>query len=220
VIADDTQAEVDESVRAPIRALAAWLRDRGLVVDEDARPVDSAETNRVYIHLLRAATGARLAEPEYRRITELARGVDPAAQDYASRAYRGTTLTHRAWHELDQARQRLRVQWAAFFERFDLLICPVGTTPAFTHNQRGERWERMIPVNGHEQPTTEALFWAGYPGVVGLPATAIPLGRTAQGLPVGAQIVGPAFSDPLCLRFAQWLEREYRGFEPPPALQD
>ena len=32
--------------------------------------------------------------------------------------------------------------------------------------------------------------------------------------------VGPAFADPMCLRFAQWLEREYRGFEPPPALVD
>ena len=220
VIADDAEAEVDESVRAPIRALAAWLRDQGVAVDEDARPVDSAEAHEVYLHLLRSATGARLKDAEYARIAALARDVDPAARDYRSRAYRGTTLSHREWHRFDQRRQRLGAQWASFFERFDLLICPVATTPAFAHNQRGERWERMIPVNGREQPTTDALFWAGYPGVVGLPATAIPLGRSAGGLPVGAQIVGPRLADPLCLRFAQWLEREYRGFEPPPALLD
>ena len=215
VICDDAQAEVDESVRAPIRALAQFMRERGLQVSEDARPVDSAETNHVYIHLLRAATGARLSDADYQRMQGLARDVDPAAQDYASRAYRGATLSHRDWHLLDQRRERLRRQWAAFFERYDLLICPVATTSAFKHNQVGERWQRMIDVNGHDQPTTEALFWAGYPGVVGLPATAIPLGRTAQGLPVGAQIIGPAFADPLCLRFAQWLEREYIGFTAP-----
>jgi amidase len=49
-----------------------------------------------------------------------------------------------------------------------------------------------------------------------LPATAIPLGLTPQGLPVGAQIIGPAFADPVCLRMAQWLEREWHGFVPPP----
>jgi amidase len=76
----------------------------------------------------------------------------------------------------------------------------------------------MIPVNGRPQPTTTALFWAGYPGVVGLPATAVPLGLTPQGLPVGAQIVGPAYADPRCLRFARWLETEYRAFVPPPRM--
>ncbi len=216
VLCDDTQAEVDEAVRAPLRALTQFLRDSGLQVSHSARPVDSAETNHVYIHLLRAATGAHLSDAHYQRLQALAREVDPAAQDYASRAYRGSTLSHRDWHQLDQRREHLRRQWATFFESHDLLICPVATTPAFVHNQRGERWERMIDVNGHPQPSTDALFWAGYAGLVGLPATAIPLGLTSGGLPVGAQIIGPAFADPLCLRFAQWLEREYCGFTPPP----
>jgi len=119
---------------------------------------------------------------------------------------------------MEERRERLRRQWAAFFEQHDLLICPVATTPAFPHMQTGERWERMIPVNGHTQPSTDALFWAGYPGIVGLPATAIPLGLGPGGLPVGAQIVGPVFGDQDCLRFAQWIEREYRAFVPPPAL--
>ncbi|MBK7656875.1 MAG: hypothetical protein IPJ18_19495 [Betaproteobacteria bacterium] len=96
----------------------------------------------------------------------------------------------------------------------------MGTTPAFLHNQQGERWERMVMVNGQPQPSTQSLFWAGYPGVVGLPATAIPLGLTPQGLPVGAQVIGPILGDPQCLRFAQWLEQEWCGYTPPPlALQ-
>ncbi|WP_088280237.1 amidase [Ideonella sp. A 288] len=220
VLWDDAQAEVDESVRAPLRALAAFLRDRGLQVSETDRPVDSAEANHVYLHLLRAATGSQLGDADYGRLQALARDLRPDEQDYRARAYRGSTLSHRDWHQLDQRREHLRRQWGAFFERYDLLICPVATTPAFHHNQQGERWERLIPVNGHGQPTTDALFWAGYPGIVGLPATAFPLGLTAEGLPVGAQIVGPAFADPLCLRFAQWLEREYHAFVAPPGWGD
>ena len=114
----------------------------------------------------------------------------------------------------------LRHQWAAFFEQHDFVICPTATTPAFERNERGERWERLIPVNGRPQPTTDALFWAGYPGLVGLPATAVPIGLSAQGLPIGAQIIAPAFGDIDGLRFAQWLEREYRAFMPPPMAKD
>ena len=42
---------------------------------------------------------------------------------------------------------------------------------------------------------------------IGLPATAVPLGLSTTGLPIGAQIVAPAFGDIDALRFAQWLER-------------
>ena len=34
--------------------------------------------------------------------------------------------------------------------------------------------------------------------------------------PIGAQICGPVLADPMCLRFARWLENEYRAFQPPP----
>jgi len=110
------------------------------------------------------------------------------------------------------------MQWDRFFNDFDLLICPVATTTAFAHNQHGERWERMLDVNGQPQESTDSMFWAGYPGVVGLPATAVPLGRDSLGLPFGAQIIAPAFSDFMALRFAQWLAREWYAFQVPESL--
>ena len=110
----------------------------------------------------------------------------------------------------------LRQQWRRYFEGVDLLITPVATSPAFVHNHQGERWERMLQVNGQDQPHTHSLFWAGYPGVVGLPATAIPIGQSPEGLPVGAQIIGDTLADPLCLQMAQWLENTWCGFTPPP----
>ncbi len=216
VLFDDAEAEVDASVQQALHELVSFLRAQGVAVTEDARPVDSRESNHVYIHLLRAATGAHYDDAAYAQALQRARGYAPQDQSYPARHFRGNTYSYRDWVQLDAVRTKLRRQWAAFFEQHDLLICPVATTPAFAHNQQGERWERMIPVNGHTQPSTDALFWAGYPGIVGLPATAVPLGLSPEGLPVGAQIVGPLFGDADCLRFAQWLEREYRAFVPPP----
>ena len=218
VLYDDAQAEVDASVQQGLRGLVDFLRSEGVQVAENARPVDSAEANDVYTHLLRAATGARYDDASYASARARAAQYGPQDQHYAARHFRGNTYSHRDWVQTDARRMRLQQQWAAFFQRFDLLICPVATTPAFLHNQQGERWDRMIPVNGHTQPSTDALFWAGYPGIVGLPATAIPLGLSPQGLPVGAQVVAPAFADPLGLRFAQWVEDGFRRFVPPPGL--
>ena len=218
VLFDDAEAEVDASVQSALRALVAFLRGEGVRVSEDARPVDSVESNEVYIHLLRAATGSHYDDADYAVAQQRAAGYGPDDRSYPARHFRGNTSSHLDWVRMDERRAKLRQQWATFFERFDLLICPVATTPAFRQVQTGERWERMIPVNGHSQPSTDALFWAGYPGIVGLPATAIPLGLCAAGLPVGAQIVGPVFADPECLRFARWIEREYRAFVPPPGL--
>jgi amidase len=220
VIYDDTQAEVDASVQQALRDLVTFLRGEGVAVREDLRPVDSAETQHTYIHLLRAATGAAADDAMYAQALERAKSFAPDDESYPARHFRGNTLSHRAWVQIDETRAKLRLQWDAFFEQHDLLICPTATTPAFERNERGDRWERLIPVNGRLQPTTDALFWAGYPGLVGLPATAVPLGLSPQGLPIGAQIIGPVFSDPDGLRFAQWLEREYRAFVPAPMACD
>ena len=215
VVYSDGEAEVDASVQAALHDLVAFLRREGVVVSENARPVDSAQSHEVYVHLLRAATGGHYDDAAYARALQRNRHYAADDRSYPARHFRGNASSHRDWIRIDSLRSALRQQWARFFEQHDLLICPVATTPAFTQNQQGERWERMIPVNGHTQPSTDALFWAGYPAIVGLPATAVPLALSPDGLPIGAQIVGPVFGDPDCLRFAQWLEREYRSFVAP-----
>jgi amidase len=43
-----------------------------------------------------------------------------------------------------------------------------------------------------------------------------PARLTANGLPVGVQIIGPQYGDKSCIAFAGLLERAYRGFVPPP----
>ncbi|CAG2155177.1 Acylamidase [Cupriavidus yeoncheonensis] len=218
VIADDPVARVDGAIVARLQALASFLRGEVACVSENRRPVDSSESRAVYLHLVRAATGAFLSDEAYDAARRAASLLDPGDMSYRACHYRGSTLTHRDWFALDQRRSTLRLQWDRFFQDYDLLICPVATTTAFPHNQKGERWERMLDVNGHPQESTDSMFWAGYPGVVGLPATAIPLGRDLRGLPFGAQIVAPAFSDFVALRFAQWLAREWYAFQAPEPL--
>jgi amidase len=216
VIADDALAEVDASVREQFARLVDFLRRSGVTVGEGERPVDSAETWQTYVPLVRSAVSAHLSDDEYEQALAQAAAQPAGSIEFPAMHWRGLSLAHRDWVQLDEVRSKLRRQWAGFFTRWDLLICPVATTAAFKQNQQGFRWQRMVQVNGRDQPSTTSLFWAGYTNLCGLPATAVPLGLSNDGLPIGAQVCGPVFADPVCLRFARWLETEYRAFVPPP----
>lgn len=51
-----------------------------------------------------------------------------------------------------------------------------------------------------------------------LPATTLPAGRSAAGLPVGAQIVADYLDDKTALACARLIEAETEGFVAPPMV--
>jgi amidase len=217
VLLDAPNAEVDRSVLERIQALAEFLGKRGARVSHTARPaIDLKQAHDTFFRLLRAATSRSLNDEAFARNLEAARKARPEDDSYPAVMARGNTLYHREWLYLNETRHHMRLKWAEFFRDWDLLLCPAAATAAFPHNQQGERWERMVTVNGKPQPSTTQMFWAGYSGMCYLPSTVAPAGLTSDGLPTGVQIVGPQYGDLTCLAFAQLLEREYHGFVAPP----
>jgi amidase len=63
------------------------------------------------------------------------------------------------------------------------------------------------------------LNWISLATALHLPATAIPAGATAFGLPVGVQLIGPLNSDGRMLALAQAIEENVRGFTAPEVTQ-
>ncbi len=208
-------ADVDASVQDRIQAVADFAARQGARVAEAAPSIDAADANRVYITLLRAATSRSQPDETFARHLELARRFAPDDDSYPALMARGATMTHRDWLRADEARQRMRLKWMEFFERWDVLLCPAAATAAFPHDQKGERWERMLDVNGRPQPSTTQLFWAGFPGVAYLPSTVAPAGFSREGLPIGVQIVGAEYADLTTIAFARLLERDFQAFVPP-----
>lgn len=51
--------------------------------------------------------------------------------------------------------------------------------------------------------------------LAGQPATAFPVGRSPEGLPIGLQAIGPYLEDRTQIRFAALLAREIGGFVKP-----
>jgi amidase len=218
VVLDDRHAEVDRSVQDEIQKLADFLARKKVKVSDTARPAfDTAEMHEVYMKLLRSATSSRMPDDEYARMQGAVAGLSPDDRSSLAQMLRGIVLTHRDWMALNERRNRMRLAWEAFFGDYDVLLCPVAATAAFPHDHEPDRVKRSLIVNNKKVPTFDQLFWAGYSGVTYLPATAAPIGQTADGLPIGVQIVGPQYGDYTSIQFAKLLEQEYRSFVPPPA---
>ena len=216
VLLSDPQAEVEQSCQDAIAALAQWLEGEGAIVEIGAKPdFPTGEAMEVYTMLLRAATSKRMSDDQIAQAREDLNRLPADATPYRRRMLEAQTMPHRDWLRWNERRHALMVGWEEWFETYDLLLCPAASSPAFPHDQAGERHDRTITVNGKVQPVVDQLFWAGYSCGYYLPSTVAPIGLV-NGLPVGIQIVGSQYDDLTCLHLAALIEEGYYRFVPPP----
>ena len=217
VVLSDPESDVDQTVQDQILSLAEWLKSEGATVVMDARPAfDSKDAMEIYTMLLRAATSKRMTEEMVEQAQSALVNLAEDATTYRRRMLQAQLMTHRDWLRWNDMRHALMAGWETFFDDYDLMLCPPAASAAFTQNQKGDRFERLIPINGKLIPETDQLFWAGYTGASYLPGTVAPIGLTPEGLPVGIQIVGRQFDDRTCLHMAGLIEDGYYRFTPPP----
>lgn len=95
-----------------------------------------------------------------------------------------------------KARTLIVEEYAKAFEKVDYILTPVSPSPAF---RLGEKVDDPVAMY-LEDVMSVSLNLAGVPGL------AIPAGKTATGLPVGLQLVGPRRSDKALIEFAKELE--------------
>ena len=104
--------------------------------------------------------------------------------------------------ELRQVRDSLRDDLEQLLGDDGVLLYPTHPVPAPFHNQ-----PLLLPFN---------FAYTGIFNVLGLPATAVPMGLTAnEGVPIGIQVVASRYSDRLTLAVASALEHAFSGWVPP-----
>jgi amidase len=142
----------------------------------------------------------------YEQVRARAAGLSVDDRSLEAVRLRGIVLSHRDWVEVNGRRELHRHAWRQLFAEFDVVVCPITPTPAFPHDHHPNPMERRLDVDGVAFPYLDQLVWAGLATMPGLPATAVPAGRSAEGLPVGVQLIGPMFEDRTPLRLAELLE--------------
>jgi amidase len=216
---DDPFAPVGAEVQEAGAAVVAALRRAGVAVDESARPVpDLGAVHRCYEKLLWPILSGGMTADEAAELARVAAAAPPDDANVFDRFTRAVTLSHRDWIAVDEERQQLRRRWAEFFTRFDVLLCPISPVPPIPHQHADTILARTIRVNGAERSYVELLVWAGLVTMALLPATAVPIGRTPAGLPVGLQVVGPYLEDRTPITFARRLADVIGGYVAPPGV--
>ena len=210
-------SEVDQSYQDLLILLGQFLKKKTRKFSWDAVPdFDDAEAYENYITLLRSTATKRMSDADIEAAALKAKGFDADDKSYVAMMARAFGLSHGGWLRANERRHQMRLIWDSFFDDWDVLLCPCAASAAWPHDQVGERHDRFIPVNGKMVSTIDQRFWAGYSCNFFLPSTVAPLGLTPEGLPCGVQIITREYGDYTSLRFAELLEREWRGFVAPP----
>ena len=182
---------VDREIADKVAMVGDVVSSKGGTVSDTARPeFVSAEGFDVYGRLLMAIMGDREED----------------------------NIDHQQWMGLNNQRTHYRMAWKAFFEEWDVLVCPIMPTAAFPHDH-GPREARTLSVNGEPTPYMNQLFWAGIATLSYLPSTVFPTGLSNEGLPIGLQVIGAEFDDQTTMAFAGLLADEIGGFIAPPGYE-
>ncbi|MEV7442466.1 amidase [Streptomyces sp. NPDC091204] len=185
-----TPKSLDPQVRSAVERLAGRLEALGHeVVPEDPRYGPIGLT-----FVPRATSGVR---------DWAARVPDPALLDPRTHeAVRtGRILGGLALRVSRRAEAALGRRVGEIFGRFDVVLTPTTATPPL----------RIGALAGLGAMATDRAMIAACPyawtwNVLGWPGVNVPAGFTAEGLPMGAQLLGPADSEPLLLALAAQVE--------------
>ena len=188
----------DNGIKSPspdtvstVRAAAGVLADHGVSVTED-RPQGVSDAERLWYSLYLADGGAW--------IRQLIRA---AGTEHMSSALDWMqTAQPVSLPEFTQELSRWNVyrsEMLAFMEPYDVLLCPVSATPATRHDD----------PDGPDFTYTFAHNLTGWPGAV------VRCGTSAEGLPIGVQLVAHPWREDVALAVAHYLETNLGGWQSP-----
>ncbi|WP_413808560.1 amidase [Streptomyces sp. OE57] len=216
VLDDHPLIPTASAVRAGVNRVADALTDGGARVERHSPLLpDLTEAAVLYTQLLFSGFSGRFPLEAYEQLRTHAAELNADDQSLDAALLRGMAFSHRDWIEADSRRELHRHGWRRLFAEFDAVVCPITPTPAFPHDHNPDLRERRLDIDGVEYPYLDQLVWAGVATMPGLPATAIPTGRSPEGLPVGVQLIGPMYEDRTPLRLAELLEQKIGGFQAP-----
>lgn len=184
---------VDTEIAATLEKQRQVFADMGCIIEE-ASP-DLSDADEIF-HVFRAYKFAS----DYRK--HLEQHPDKLKQTVAWNIEEGLKLTAMDLADAEIKRTRLHERTAAFFEKYDFLLCPVTSVSPFSIKQ-----EYVTEINGEKLDNYIQWMATCYAiTVTGHPAVSIPAGFTGDGLPVGLQIVSGYRQDFAALQMAKAFE--------------
>jgi Asp-tRNA(Asn)/Glu-tRNA(Gln) amidotransferase A subunit family amidase len=185
---------IDSEVAATVQAAAEALHGAGCIVEPVRIPAlerDNALDIFWRLHVMEV-------KPAFAEVTA-GHEDEMFAMSKFMLAQNDTSITD--FVSAEQAAERLKDGFAAYFQRYDALLCPVLPIPAHPHGLM------EFVINGQTVPFTHMLSATVPLNVTGLPGLSIRFGTSRDGLPIGVQLVSGWFAESTVLHLASLLEK-------------
>jgi Asp-tRNA(Asn)/Glu-tRNA(Gln) amidotransferase A subunit family amidase len=202
---DDGRTPVTPETRLAVRAAAEALRRAGFQV-EPFRP-EGLEEARVLWRKFFVSAGGMLIRPMFHGRKH---DVSPILKQFLEWSAAEPELTGESLLDAWIRRDALRSDFLAQMRKFPILLCPAAAIPAFRHGER--TWQ----IDGKTVEYLDAWSYTEWFNLLGNPAAVVPLNHSAEGLPIGVQIVGRPWEEEQVLAVAAALERECGAWRIPP----
>jgi len=214
-VLDDPACSVDTPVRNCLQTAIDALGKAGVKLRQGwPQGIDPKAQYQEYLYLMFSSLGMPPGlKPE--ALTRLAAKADGSMGSVMAQA---NLDSHSRY--LDHARLQLdaRLAWQAAFGQFDVFLMPTSFVAAFAHDHSEPQDARRLATGAGPRPYLDLMFWNTFATLTGLPSTVAPVGRTAEGLPVGIQIIGPYLEDATPIDFADRMSAVIGGFVSPPGF--
>ena len=202
-----------ETIRACVLAAVDTCRDRGAEIVDVSLPHTEYAIAAYYV-IATAEASANLARYDGVRYGFRADGARDPIEMYGKtrasgfgaevkrRIILGTYVLSSGYYDAyylsaQKVRTLIRRDFEESFEKCDVLVTPTTPTPAY---RIGEKTDDPLEMYMGDVFTATA-------NLAGIPGLSLPCGETAEGLPVGLQILGPAFNEENVLRVAYAYEQ-------------
>src|SRR5207248_2213061 len=204
---DDGRTPVTLETRTAVKSAAEALRNAGFEV-EPFRPEGLEKARELWWKYFGIAGGMLLGPMTKGRDGELS----PILKEFnswvaAEPAHTAQSLLE-SWIERDLVRMQIFEQ----MEKFQVLLCPVASIPAFRHRER--RWQ----IEGKTVEYLDAWSYCEWFNLLGMPAATVPIASSGEGLPIGVQIAARPWGEELVLAVAQSLEQQHDVSRHPPEI--
>jgi Asp-tRNA(Asn)/Glu-tRNA(Gln) amidotransferase A subunit family amidase len=202
---DDGRTPVTPETRAAVRTAAEALQRAGFEV-EPFRP-EGLEEARVLWKKFFVTAGGMLIRPMFR---EREHELSPMLKQFLAWSAAESPLTAETLLEAWIGRDTLRAKFLAQMREYPILLCPAAAIPAFRHGERS--WK----IDGKTVGYLDAWSFTEWFNLLGNPGAVVPVSHSAEGLPIGVQIVGRPWEEEQVLAVAAALEQECSAWRIPP----
>jgi amidase len=202
-VSDIAGIGVEPDIDAVCRKTAMSLRDAGATVEEIAFDISDGKSP------YQAWRGLWMVGQQFANLDRL----EEFGVNLKGNVKAGLKVTPLDFAASEQQRALLFQRFAKFFEQYDLLITPQSPVKQFPV-------EMNFPtlINGKKLDNyTDWIAGSFLITLMSLPGGSVPAGQTSDGLPVGIQIVGPRFGEPLILSVMKIVQQAHPIGWPPHA---